>query len=44
MKESSNVFVNKTNIDSSDYYLERFKLGRNFGKGKNQDTFCINGV
>ena len=40
MKESSDVFVNKTNIDSSDHFLEMFKLGRNFGKGKRKPR-CI---
>ena len=44
MKESSNVFVDSTDIGSSDHYLVWFELGRNFGKSrKKQGAFCING-
>ena len=32
MKESSNVFVDRTDIGSSDHYLVWFELGRNFGR------------
>ena len=34
MKESSNVFVDSTDIGSSDHYLVWFELGRNFGKSR----------
>ena len=34
MKESSNVFVDRTDIGSSDHYLVWFELGRNFGKSR----------
>ena len=34
MKESSNFFVDSTDIGSSDHYLVWFELGRNFGKSR----------
>ena len=34
MKESSNVFVDSTEIGSSDHNLVWFELGRNFGKSR----------
>ena len=34
MEESSDVFVDKTDIGSSDHYLVWFELGRNFGKSR----------
>ena len=34
MRESSNVFVDSTDIGSSDHYLVWFELGRNFGKSR----------
>ena len=46
MKELSNVFVDRTDIGSSDHYLHVvwFELGRNFGKSrKKKGIFCING-
>ena len=36
MKESSGVFVNKTDIGSSDYYLVWFELGNNFGRSRSR--------
>ena len=36
MKKSSNVFVDRTDIGSSDHYLVWFELGRNFGKNRNR--------
>ena len=44
MKESSSVFVGRTDIGSSDHYLVWFELGRNFVRvGKKQGTFYISG-
>ena len=34
MKASSDVFVDKTDIGSSDHYLVWFELGRNFGRNR----------
>ena len=44
IKESSNVFVNKTDIGLSDHDLVWLDLRGNVGKSmKKQGTFCING-
>ena len=34
MNSSNDVFVDKTDIGSSDHYLVWFELGRNFGKSR----------
>ena len=34
IKELSDLFVDKTDIGSSDHYLVWFKLGRNFGNSR----------
>ena len=44
MVDSSDVFVNKNGISSSDHYLLWFELGMNLGKSrKKARAFCING-
>ena len=36
MKTSSEVFVDKTDVGSSDHYLVWFELGRNFARSRNK--------
>ena len=44
MKTSRNVFVDRTDVRSSDHYLVWFELGRFLvGVGKKQSAFYING-
>ena len=44
MKASSDVFVDRTDVASSDHCLVWFELGRTFGRNrKNKRPFCING-
>ena len=44
MKESSEVFVNETDIGLSDHYLVWFELGRDFGiNRKKLGAFCRKG-
>ena len=44
MKQLSDIFVDKNDIGSSDYYLVWFELGRDFGRSRErQGAFCING-
>ena len=41
MKESSDLFVDKTDIGSSDHYLVWFELGRNFGRSRKSKAHFV---